>query len=552
MAGFFQIPFQTITFVDRDHAVAPSLLISSAGAKLYSYAAETGERLASWPQDVAVDSSKAIGTEASSEGQGPPGKRRKVSEPSDQAAEGPTESQKVTWSNIPIVLASSNGQYVIALTAEDKCIRVFQLSPEGTFQQLSQRTMPKKPGSIILADNERSIVAADKFGDVYSLPLIASSEPYVPTQRPRAKNTEGPAATNLTVHTKRNLEALEQQKLYKNQNKQEPQKTALSFEHQLLLGHVSLLTDVAFVALPVDASSGQKRTYLLSADRDEHIRVSRGPPQTHIIENYCFGHTAFVSKLCIPHWAPEFLVSGGGDNFLLLWKWAEGRLLQKIPLVESDATIVVRGIWAATFGNSPEVSRVILVAIEGSSQLRCFGLESDGTMKSQAPVQLSGNVLDVAISEKDSTITVAVDSIREPQSTQEWRASPSSILLEAFHAKPNASCLEWEPAAETVVAKINTTGTSDIPATADQKQKKELNDMFYSLGNLRKSAGEYLFRARKLSESRKVALIQFILDAAKIPDGVLAVGNVFGPNSILEIVGGESGTTGTTPLVFNT
>ena len=166
----------------------------------------------------------------------------------------------------------------------------------------------------------------------------------------------------LEYANKRNLKSLQQQ-LEQKQEKQANEKTTLNFEHQIVLGHVSMLTDIAFVSLP---SSSQKRTYLLSADRDEHIRVSRGPPQAHIIENYCLGHTAFVTKLCIPQWAPEYLISGGGDNFLLVWKWAEGQVLQKVPLVdpESDATIAVRGIWATSLGAS-DASRMILVSIEG-------------------------------------------------------------------------------------------------------------------------------------------------------------------------------------------
>lgn len=226
--------------------------------------------------------------------------------------------------------------------------------------------MPKKACAILLIDEDRTIVTADKFGDVYSMPLLPGTEPYV-TVALREKAAEIPSANNLTVHTKRNLEALQQQ-LKDQQDRLERQgaeKMALNFEHQLLLGHVSMLTDLAFASLPVDPSSSStaKRTYLLSADRDEHIRVSRGPPQTHVIEKYCFGHTSYITKLCIPSWAPEYLISGGGDNYLIAWKWVEGRLLEKVPLVESDATVVVRGIWpvSGTF-------RIVLVALEGYVQ----------------------------------------------------------------------------------------------------------------------------------------------------------------------------------------
>ncbi|KAG2416959.1 hypothetical protein HFD88_008176 [Aspergillus terreus] len=489
MTAILQQPFQAINFVERGHAT--NLFVTSAGAKLYSYAAETGERLASWPQGVDADRTEAAEAEVSPGSQGPPEKRRKVSQSSAQAVESSKSTtndsaKKLAWSNIPIVVISSNGEYVVAVTSEDKCIRVFQLSPDGRFKQLSERCMPKRPCAVVLA-NDETILVGDKFGDVYSLPLIPGDKPYVPAVSLRGKTSEGPAATNLTVHTKRNLKSLQQQ-LEQKQEKQANEKTTLNFEHQIVLGHVSMLTDIAFVSLP---SSSQKRTYLLSADRDEHIRVSRGPPQAHIIENYCLGHTAFVTKLCIPQWAPEYLISGGGDNFLLVWKWAEGQVLQKVPLVdpESDATIAVRGIWAASLGAS-DASRMILVSIEGSSKLRSFVLGSDGTLNEQASIQASGNIVDVATVDKDSTVFVSVDSIRKADSTQEWSTEPSSTLLEAFSAKSEAGSVTWGPCAKEIVAKINSTGTEEVSAATDVKQQKELNESLYNLGSLRKRGGE--------------------------------------------------------------
>ena len=128
------------------------------------------------------------------------------------------------------------------------------------------------------------------------------------------------------MHTKGNREALRQQQKIKNPN---AEKKSLNFDHQLLLGHVSLLTDVTCVSI---SSSNRMRNYILSSDRDEHIRVSRGIPQAHIIEGYCLGHTEFISKLCIPPACPHLLISGGGDESLLLWDWHSGKIRQKLEL----------------------------------------------------------------------------------------------------------------------------------------------------------------------------------------------------------------------------
>ncbi|PYH50069.1 putative tRNA methyltransferase [Aspergillus saccharolyticus JOP 1030-1] len=483
MAVNFQHPFQCVQYVQRPQA---KLLLVSAGPRLYSYSAETGQRLASWPQDTG------------SSDQEPPEKKRKVS----SSESGPLEEGKAAeknekaktapaWSNIPIVTSTSNGEYAIAVTGEDKCIRVFQLQDDGSLNQLSERAMPKRPSSIALTSDETTILCADKFGDVHSLPLIPTTDKPAVAPRPnREAKLSHPAATNLTVHTKGNLRALEQQLLLASKKKEDGEERSVgpSFEHHLLLGHVSLLTDMVFVSLP---SETHKRTYILTADRDEHIRVSRGPPQAHVIETYCLGHTAFISKICVPQYAPEYLISGGGDNYLVVWNWAEGRALHKVPLVEnsSAAEVVVRGIWATTIGDL----RLVLVALDGSPKLLCFTLEADGALKPQTPIDLTGNVLAVTPLEEDNTIFISVDSIRTAGSIQEWRASSSSLtpptLIEAFRPQQGSegSSLAWEPALKSATDAINAAGSVEVPATTEDKRRTELNDLLYAMSKLRKT-----------------------------------------------------------------
>ena len=143
MAANFQLPLQCLQSLEKRGAESQRFLIASSGGKIYSYAAETGQRLSSWPQDVDAsnaNNSKATETETGSEDQAPPEKKRKVS-PSE---EGPAETSKSTvkastWSSIPCLVAHSNGDYVIALTAEDKCVRVLRLKDDGTLEQLSER-----------------------------------------------------------------------------------------------------------------------------------------------------------------------------------------------------------------------------------------------------------------------------------------------------------------------------------------------------------------------------------------------------------------------------
>ena len=255
--------------------------------------------------------------------------------------------------------------------------------------------MPKRPCAVVLTTDDSAILCADKFGDVYSLPLLAHSsekDSQTPSADSTAINGEAetlhkpfvPAASTLTVHTQRNQQALKNQQNATNQPKT---KKPLEFEHQLLLGHVSLLTDLAYVTLSASESSlGKRRSHILTSDRDEHIRVSRGLPQAHVIEGYCLGHTEFVSKLCVPHWQPQLLVSGGGDDYLLLWDWISGsarlRVDLKGPLDElwksftmstpkgqysALEKIAVSGIWSMQHSETPETNLQgeIIVACQG-------------------------------------------------------------------------------------------------------------------------------------------------------------------------------------------
>ena len=201
--------------------------------------------------------------------------------------------------------------------------------------------MPKRPCAITLTSDQSTILCADKFGDVYALPLFRSDENEKVSKNAtnsvsgdltaEAKTTSvAPSANSRTVHTKRNQRALQNQH---KSAKKVSRKSSPGLDHQPLLGHVSLLTDLVHVTLhPEQSGSRALRTYILTSDRDEHIRVSRGIPQAHIIQGYCLEHTEFVSKLCVPCFNPRMLISGGGDDYLLVWDWLNGRVRQRLDI----------------------------------------------------------------------------------------------------------------------------------------------------------------------------------------------------------------------------
>ncbi|XP_045858560.1 tRNA (guanine-N(7)-)-methyltransferase non-catalytic subunit WDR4 [Meles meles] len=86
---------------------------------------------------------------------------------------------------------------------------------------------------------------------------------------------------------------------------------------KLELGHLSMLLDVA--VSPDDR-------YVLTADRDEKIRVSWAAAP-HSIESFCLGHAEFVSRILVVPDHPELLLSSSGDGTLRLWEYRSGREL---------------------------------------------------------------------------------------------------------------------------------------------------------------------------------------------------------------------------------
>ena len=70
--------------------------------------------------------------------------------------------------------------------------------------------------------------------------------------------------------------------------------------------------------------------YLITADRDEKIRVNNYP-QTFDIHNFCLGHTEFVSKIHVL--SDDVLISGGGNDYLLTWDYLTGTIIQKIDIL---------------------------------------------------------------------------------------------------------------------------------------------------------------------------------------------------------------------------
>ncbi|CAG8639126.1 7922_t:CDS:10 [Acaulospora morrowiae] len=165
---------------------------------------------------------------------------------------------------------------LLATSCEDKLLKIWNI--DSGWDLKSTRPVAKRAVSIAFDALASRVITADKFGDVLSYPL----------ELPDNECT-----------------------------------------YDLLLGHVSMVTDMVL---------SHNNKYVITADRDEHIRVSRYP-KGYEIESYCLGHTQFLSKLHILPWDTNLLLSAGGDDFIALWDYVPGTLIQELnikKLIESQ------------------------------------------------------------------------------------------------------------------------------------------------------------------------------------------------------------------------
>ncbi|KFY45025.1 hypothetical protein V494_01197 [Pseudogymnoascus sp. VKM F-4513 (FW-928)] len=450
-----------------------------------------------------------------------PAKRRKLSDPSNEESSSVSKASKgerprpcsqrtatnaSLYPNIVALTSSNDGKYVIIVTGEDKTIRVLH-HEDGHLQQISARSMPKRPCAVTLSPLGSAIICADKFGDVYSLPLLVDlsegKDAATPSMVEDENVPEKPkqfvsSANDLTVHSARNRKALQNQL---KQNLAKAEKAEGNPGQQLLLGHVSMLTDIALVE-----ESG--RDYIITADRDEHIRVSRGIPQSHIIGAYCLGHSEFISRLCVPKSSRRLLISGGGDDDLFTWDWLSGDLLQKVnisshvkELISSGSSgeghdagnganddsqspkVIVSGIKHLLQGPNSD-SGSIAVTCEGVPALFFFALSPAGTLSYSQTLPLSGNPLAMAITVQSDTLVVSVDLLHGPGSVAQLRdveaiGTEEPLKVVKFEGK------EWN-VSTSHFGKVDTTGADHqtMPAAG-----VDWWNVLYNLGNLRKRAG---------------------------------------------------------------
>ncbi|KAI8979483.1 WD40-repeat-containing domain protein [Mycotypha africana] len=163
----------------------------------------------------------------------------------------------------------NNNGSMLATSGENKEICVWDTTD---WSLKLKRPAYKRINALDFDKNSTKIMAADKFGDVYCHPM--------------KDHVDGEEKLNPIV------------------------------------GHVSMVTDMLLTP---------DEKYVITSDRDEHIRVSRYP-NGYNIESFCLGHTDVVTRIEILPWNENILVSSGGDCTVRIWDYLKGTEISSIDL----------------------------------------------------------------------------------------------------------------------------------------------------------------------------------------------------------------------------
>ncbi|PVG04711.1 hypothetical protein CPB86DRAFT_692525 [Serendipita vermifera] len=215
----------------------------------------------------------------------------KVLQATSPTFDGSRETLPISASIRNVAIALASGKLVTI--DEQKKLKVWDLR---SLHVLSSRELPKKANQVLVTKDGNTILVADKFGDVFSYPMEAPE-----LDRPVATPKQAPNT----------LEGRKSTKSHPNPS-----------QGNLILGHTSSLTTMS---LTLD------ERFILTADRDEHIRVSHFP-RGYDIEQYCLGHTKYISAMKLPDHTPDILISGGGDKSIFFWDYLTGILLNQISI----------------------------------------------------------------------------------------------------------------------------------------------------------------------------------------------------------------------------
>ncbi|EST07297.1 WD40 repeat [Kalmanozyma brasiliensis GHG001] len=254
----------------------------------------------------------------------------------------PDQSDAARYADNPHIsfarLASfSHSDRFLALTGDDKVLRVWKL--ERTADQRIEgfefgkgiviKLLPKRaaalhwmPPSDATPRGSEELICIDRFGDIRSF--------------------------IINEHDVRTLPSAESKKNGAEIDEQDQMDSPDDPSMQILLGHVSMITSLAFI--PAANKSSPPR-FIITGDRDEHIRISRWGPKrlAYVVDRYLQGSEAFVGALAVVSDADGKLrlVSSEGGRALRVWTLPQPGEPSPADTSSDDACISINELSSA-------------------------------------------------------------------------------------------------------------------------------------------------------------------------------------------------------------
>ena len=218
--------------------------------------------------------------------------------------------------------------------------------------------------------------------------------------------------------------------------------TAKASLRRLLLGHTaSILT-----GMQITPSSSVGKKFILTADRDEKVRVSLFP-ETYSIHGYLLGHTAFISAMSAvsddSNGTKSLCLTGSGDGTVRLFDYQTCKEVGMVPVMlqqfREDSSAESK-----ENNYSDEQSKSIHEANEDESVEfdECdddFEEEYDGLIAAPSSVAISSDATFIVVS-RDGIPSIDIHPI--PTAAKKTSSSSSLVLsqLISLHKKQTLPC----------------------------------------------------------------------------------------------------------------
>lgn len=354
---------------------AGELLFTTSQNQIQVFNSESGARIGYWIDDI--DTTETIKEKVKKEQERQisenetkePAKKKRKSNNSEPKVPTPGEGAPKVYNYIRALHLTQDEKHLIAATDSDKAAVIFELTPneENILKLIKRQPFPKRPSAITTSSDGKNVLLGDKFGDVYSIPI------------------DSEASKQINAET-------------------EP-----------ILGHVSMLTD-----LTVGTHEGKE--YVITVDRDEHIRISHYP-QGYVIKSFLFGHKEFVSNVIVPKFAETTLISGGGDDFLYSWDWVQAKQNNIFDIREVVQPYLTKlHLAPSKFQNEAgdlqeicvsqivplEKTKQIAVLVEATKVLVILNLDHENQLTLDKVIEFENTI--VAITSSDEKLIVSLEA----------------------------------------------------------------------------------------------------------------------------------------------